>query len=77
MQNLPFVTATQWVALLLTLIAGWCFGYASSSSGRRWRERYLDAERDREQRIRELEEENTRLRHELDRAVPVRRVDEV
>jgi hypothetical protein len=40
-----FTTTTQFAALALTLLAGWFLGLASSSGGRRWRERYV-AERD-------------------------------
>jgi hypothetical protein len=40
-----FSTTTQYVVLVLVLIAGWFFGLASSSGGARWRERYA-AERD-------------------------------
>ena len=35
-----FTTATQFAVLALCLIAGWIFGLASSSGGRRWRERH-------------------------------------
>jgi hypothetical protein len=76
MDDLPFQTITQFVALGLTLIAGWFLGLASSSGGRKWRERYYDEElnsagyrdraetdlRDAARRIRDLEEENARLR---------------
>lgn len=82
MQDLPFQTITQFVALGLTLIAGWFLGLASSSGGRKWRERYYDEElssagyrdraesdlRDAAQRIRDLEAENARLRTEVDAA---------
>jgi len=40
-----FSTPNQYIALLLVLIAGWLLGLASSSGGRKWRERYA-AERD-------------------------------
>ena len=73
---LPFQTPTQFVALGLTLIAGWLLGFGSSSGGRKWRERYQEeelahtqyreqAEADIKQdkaRIRELEDECNRLR---------------
>ncbi len=76
MHPLPFETVTQFAALGLTLIAGWFFGLASSSGGRKWRERYQDLEydqagyrdraetdlRDQAKRIRELEAENAKLR---------------
>ena len=40
-----FSTPTQFAVLALLLVAGWLFGLASASGGRRWRERYA-AERD-------------------------------
>lgn len=76
MQDLPFETLTQFVALGLTLVAGWFLGLASASGGRKWRERYQDVEmehagyrdsaeadlRDSARRIRELQAENASLR---------------
>ncbi|UZK66054.1 hypothetical protein [Sphingomonas sp. M1-B02] len=84
MTELPFHTPTQLVALALTLFAGWLFGLASSSGGRKWRERYQAEElahstarsraeddlRDANQRIRELEAENGRLARLLDASTP-------
>jgi len=35
-----FSTSNQYIALLLVLVAGWLLGLASSSGGRKWRERY-------------------------------------
>lgn len=35
-----FTTATQYAVLALCLIAGWVFGLASTSGGRRWREKF-------------------------------------
>ncbi|OWK33520.1 hypothetical protein [Sphingomonas dokdonensis] len=76
-----FTTPTQWIALAITLIAGWLFGLASHPGGRKWKQRYAD-ERDvhgrtrkdldarlaeREARIAELERDNERL----SRAAPV------
>jgi len=70
-----FTTTTQFAALALCLIAGWFFGLASHSGGKKWRERYA-AEReahagyrkqgdsalaDANRRIAELERENDRL----------------
>jgi hypothetical protein len=70
-----FTTTTQFAALALCLIAGWFFGLASSSGGKKWKARYA-AEREahagyRKQgdtglaaanaRIAELERENARL----------------
>jgi hypothetical protein len=40
-----FSTPSQWAVLLLVLVAGWLFGLASHSGGRKWRDRYA-AERD-------------------------------
>lgn len=81
MQDLPFTTPTQIVALVLTLIAGWLFGLASSSGGRRWRERYQDEQLVRSradtelkaanQRIRDLEAERDKLRSAAGVAAPV------
>ena len=70
-----FTTTTQFAALALCLVAGWFFGLASSSGGRKWKERYA-AEReahanyrkqgdtsvaDANRRVAELERENERL----------------
>ena len=76
-----FTTPTQWIALVVALIAGWLFGLASHPGGRKWKERYADERAvhgaNRKQfdarlaeanaRIRELEQENERLA----RAAPV------
>ena len=40
-----FSTSNQYIALLLVLVAGWLLGLASSSGGKKWRERYA-TERD-------------------------------
>jgi Tfp pilus assembly protein FimV len=40
-----FSTPTQWVVLVLVLVAGWLFGLASHPGGGKWKARYL-AERD-------------------------------
>jgi hypothetical protein len=75
MQGLPFDTATQFVALALTLFAGWMFGLASRGGGK-WRDRYREEElrhrtyrdesgvelRETQRRLRDLEAENARLR---------------
>jgi len=70
-----FTTTTQFAALALCLIAGWFFGLASSSGGRKWKTRYA-AEReahagyrkqgdtalaDANRRIADLERDNARL----------------
>ncbi len=84
MQDLPFQTLTQFVALGITLIAGWVLGLASASGGRKWRDRFYDEEinsagyrdraesdlRDAARRIRDLEAENSRLRAETQVATP-------
>lgn len=79
-----FTTTTQFAALALCLIAGWFFGLASSSGGKKWKTRYA-AEReahagyrkqgdtslaDANRRIAELEHENARLARAAE-AVPV------
>ena len=70
-----FTTATEWIALALTLLGGWLLGLASHSGGRKWRDRYATerdahaaARRDAEAkltasevRLRELESERGRL----------------
>lgn len=62
MTDLPYTTPLQFIGLALALVAGWLLGMASSSSGRRWRERY-EAERDAHQALREeLAAANTRIR---------------
>ncbi|AXJ94689.1 MULTISPECIES: hypothetical protein [unclassified Sphingomonas] len=80
-----FTTTTQFAALALCLIAGWFFGLASSSGGKKWKARYA-AEREahaahRKQgetslaaanaRIAELERENERLAKATPVAAPV------
>lgn len=76
MQGLPFDTATQLVALGITLVAGFFFGLAARSGRSKWRDRYQDEElrhrsyreetgselREAQRRLRELETENARLR---------------
>lgn len=66
-----FTTPTEWTALGLTLVAGWLFGLASSSGGKKWKRQLEEAElnyasaRDRDEgelwnaqiRIRDLERE--------------------
>jgi len=70
-----FTSPNQYIALAIVLFAGWLLGLASSSGGRKWRERYA-AERDahaslrrdadtarttHNARVTELERENARL----------------
>ncbi len=70
-----FTTTTQFVALALTLVAGWIFGLASHPGGKKWKQRYA-SERDAHagvkkdsdarvadanRRIAELEKDNDRL----------------
>jgi hypothetical protein len=85
MQGLPFDTVTQFVALGITLLAGFFFGVAARSGRSKWRERYHDEElrhrtyrdetgaelREAQRRLRELETENARLRAVTDRVAPV------
>ena len=68
-------TLTQWAIVALVFVAGWLFGLASHSGGRRWRERYAAereahaaARRDADARVaaaetrtRELEQDHARL----------------
>lgn len=62
MNDLPYTTPLQFIGLALALVAGWLLGLASSSGGRRWRERY-EAERDAQQALREeLATATTRIR---------------
>ena len=70
-----FSTPTQFLALLLVLLAGWLLGLASHSGGRKWRDRYTaereahaanrrtaDSQRAADKaRIAELEQDNSRL----------------
>lgn len=77
-----FTTPTHWAALGITLVAGWLFGFASSSGGKKWKRQLEDAElahaeqRDRDEqelraaqaRIRELE---AQLKAAPDRTAPI------
>jgi predicted flap endonuclease-1-like 5' DNA nuclease len=66
MNDLPFHSPTQFVALALTLFAGWLLGLGSSSGGAKWRERYEDEAGDhagyRHQAETDLREANRRVR---------------
>ena len=42
---MPYFTTTEWVIVALVLVAGWLLGLASSSGGKKWKQRYL-AERE-------------------------------
>ena len=78
-----FTTTTQFIALALCLIAGWIFGLASSSGGRKWRDRFHAEEaahkhyrtevagdlQTREARLREVEAERDRFRGSAGAAV--------
>lgn len=73
-----FQTPTQFAVLALVLLAGWLFGLASSSGGKKWKQRYRDEEaahkayraevtadlKTRDERLREVEAERDRLTHE-------------
>lgn len=75
MEDLPFQTPTQFVALALTLFAGLLFGLALAPGGRKWKRRFQEhdisasayrhqAEMDlkqAQQRIAELEADRTRI----------------
>ncbi|WP_294324110.1 hypothetical protein [uncultured Sphingomonas sp.] len=70
-----FQTPTQFAVLALVLFAGWLFGLASSSGGKKWKQRYRDEEaahkayraevatdlKNRDERLREVETERDRL----------------
>ncbi len=73
-----FQTPTQFAVLALVLFAGWLFGLASSSGGKKWKQRYRDEEaahkayraevaadvKTRDERLREVEAERDRLAQE-------------
>ena len=73
-----FQTPTQFAVLALLLLAGWFFGLASSSGGKKWKQRYRDEEaahkayraevaadlKTRDERLREVEAERDRLTKE-------------
>ena len=73
-----FQTPTQFAVLALLLLAGWLFGLASSSGGKKWKQRYRDEEaahkayrtevaadlKTRDERLREVEAERDRLAKE-------------
>lgn len=73
-----FQTPTQFAVLALLLLAGWFFGLASSSGGKKWKQRYRDEEaahkayraevaadlKARDERLREVEAERDRLTKE-------------
>ncbi|MGW8190205.1 hypothetical protein [Sphingomonas hankookensis] len=73
-----FQTPTQFAVLALLLLAGWFFGLASSSGGKKWKQRYRDEEaahkayraevaadlKTRDERLREVEAERDRLAKE-------------
>ena len=79
MQDLPFQTPTQWAALAIALVAGLLLGLALAPRHRKWRERFHNEElahssfrtraetelKERNTRVRALEEENLRLRETL------------
>jgi predicted flap endonuclease-1-like 5' DNA nuclease len=71
-----FHTPTQYLVLVLCLVAGWLFGLASSSGGRKWRERHhaeeIEHRRYRDETVAELKARDTRIREleaERDRAL--------
>ncbi len=73
-----FQTPTQFAVLALLLFAGWLLGLASSSGGKKWKQRFRDEEaahkayrtevatelRTRDERLREIEVERDRLAKE-------------
>ena len=63
-----FTTTTQYIALVVALIAGWLFGLASHPGGKKWKQRYADERNGHtetrkalEARVGELERDNARL----------------
>ena len=63
-----FTTTTQYIALVVALVAGWLFGLASHPGGKKWKQRYADernghteTRRALEARVAELERDNARL----------------
>jgi predicted flap endonuclease-1-like 5' DNA nuclease len=71
-----FHTPTQYLVLVLCLVAGWLFGLASSSGGRKWRERHhaeeVEHRRYRDETVAELKARDLRIREleaERDRAL--------
>ncbi|WP_230769413.1 hypothetical protein [Sphingomonas sp. Leaf4] len=73
-----FQTPTQFAVLALLLLAGWLLGLASSSGGKKWKQRFRDEEaahkayraevaadlKTRETKLREVEAERDRLTRE-------------
>ncbi|MFZ3484039.1 hypothetical protein [Sphingomonas sp. 3-13AW] len=79
-----FHTPTQYLVLVLCLVAGWLFGLASSSGGRKWRERHhaeeVEHRRYREEAAAELKARDVRIREleaERDRALRAAPVETV
>jgi predicted flap endonuclease-1-like 5' DNA nuclease len=82
---MPFDTPTEFVALVLALIAGWFLGMATRSGGRKWRDRLRETEAanaeyrktsareldEARSRIRTLETENVELTRRTATAAPV------
>lgn len=71
-----FSTPTQFAVLLLMLIIGWLFGFASHPGGKKWKQAYREEQAarasdlaERDARVRELETRNAELSTERDRAV--------
>ena len=63
-----FTTTTQYIALVVALIAGWLFGLASHPGGKKWKQRYADERNGHtetrkalEARVAELERDHARL----------------
>ena len=72
------LTLNQWLIVLLALVLGLFLGMAAMASGK-WKGRYREevrrreaAEAERDERIRELEAENERLRKEADEMATLR-----
>ena len=63
-----FTTPTQFAVLLLLLVIGWLFGFASHPGGKKWKQAYRDEQAarrqdlaERDERIRALEVRNADL----------------
>ena len=63
-----FTTPSQYLVLLLMLVVGWLFGFASHSGGRKWKRAYREEQAARTEERRTLEARNADLTAERDSA---------